>query len=222
MALKKIKLTVLVPVLAGFLLLAFGGYGLYMRWKSTHQPHSPETVNRMADTTVTNSTNTPDETPIAESPSYTVPADMPRQITLSSLGVKGYIQRVGIDQRNAIAVPSNINLAGWYTGSAKPGEKGLSIIDGHVSGRYSDAIFKNLGSLKISDTFKIEYGDKSVRTFEVVDIKTVSVADAAKELFAPNPAIANQLNLITCGGKFDSRTQEFDKRVIVIAKLENI
>ncbi|CAG1020871.1 sortase A [Patescibacteria group bacterium] len=148
---------------------------------------------------------------------FTDPAD-PRLLTLPTINTDAYIQKVGVDQNNQIAVPDNIHFAGWYINSVKPGEKGLSIIDGHVDGLFNPGVFRNLKELKQEDIFTIEYGNGSIYTFKVVDKKEISTEDAAKVLFSKNPGIVSQLNLITCVGVFDPSVQSYDKRLIVIAE----
>ena len=171
-----------------------------------------------ASITITEDTSEPDEAAIPTD-DYQVPADQPRLIKIPAIAVSGPIQKVGITKDNSISVPSNITFAGWYTGSVKPGETGLSIIDGHVSGKYADGIFKHLANLKVGDTFIVEYGDKTQKNFEVIDIKTLPESDSIAFLLAKRDDVERQLNLITCGGKFNRDTQRYNDRTIVVAKL---
>jgi LPXTG-site transpeptidase (sortase) family protein len=196
-------------------LFAVGAKGIIDRRKAvTKVSQSP-----ILDQVVTEDTDSPDETkPMT---AYEVPADQPRRIIIATIGAEGYIQKVGTTKDNAMAVPNNINFAGWYTASVKPGSTGLSIIDGHVSGKYNDSIFKNLSKLKIGDMFEVEYGDLSLKKFEVVETKTLPEEQVSMYLFAKNDKIEKQLNLITCAGKFDKKSQTFQDRVVVVAKTLN-
>lgn len=200
---------------SALLLIALGGWQLVSRWQATtgvsHAP-DPQSV-------ITQDIPEPAESKPVES-EYVVPANQPRRIVLDRINASGLIQKVGITSGNAIATPTNINFAGWYVNSVKPGDPGLSIIDGHVSGKYSDAIFKNLRNLQPQDTFSVEFGDKSTRTFTVLLVKTVAEHEAAAALLAKSAEIDNQLNLITCAGAFNSATQSFADRVIVVAKAQ--
>jgi len=45
------------------------------------------------------------------------------------------------------------------------------------------------------------------------------VAEAAENMLVAKQNIDRQLNLITCGGNFDSDTREYSERVIVTSKL---
>lgn len=167
------------------------------------------------------STDRPDEEPIkkGEYKSTAGPTE-PKYITLPTISSGGYVEKVGVDQNNQIAVPTNINLAGWYIEGLKPGQDGLSIIDGHLDGHKHDGIFKNLAKLKVGDTYQIEKGDGSILTFKVKSVQSMPVAEANSKLFVKDPAIKSQLNLITCGGKFDEAKKQYENRVIVVSELQ--
>lgn len=164
----------------------------------------------------TTSTDRPSEQPVPDT--YSVPADKPLSIQLPSIKSKGFIQQVSVDKKNQMVVPSNVHMAGWYTGSPLPGDPGLSIIDGHVNGLYAKGIFKDLSKLKAGDTFTVTYGDKTIRTFKVKKLQTVSASDADTSLYVRDNAIAKQLNLITCTGRYEKSSHTYDSRVIVVAE----
>ncbi len=146
-------------------------------------------------------------------------ADEPRQIIMNSIGVKAFIQKVDVTSKQQVAAPSNIYLAGWFVRYKKPGERGLSIIDGHVVDQSDQGVFTRLGEMQPDDEFEVEFGDGSSRRFSVVETREVDVNKAEAVLFSQDPTILNQLNLITCGGAYNEGTRTFDKRVIVISKL---
>lgn len=152
---------------------------------------------------------------------YKVPADQPRIILIPKTNTRGPIQRVGITKDNAIAVPTNVHFAGWYISSDKPGDDGLSIIDGHVSGKYTDGIFKSLSTLVDGDDIVIEYGNGTKKEFKVVEVKTLPEQEAGDFLLIKREDIGRQLNLITCGGIFNRDTQRYADRTIVVAKSVN-
>jgi LPXTG-site transpeptidase (sortase) family protein len=164
----------------------------------------------------TESTDAPSEQPVPDS--YSVPEDKPLSIQLPTIMAEGFIQQVGVDKDNQMVVPSNVNMAGWYTKGSLPGDAGISIIDGHVHGLYAKGIFYNLGKLKTNETFTVTYGDKSVRKFKVKKVQTVSTKEADTALFVRYKTIPKQLNLITCTGRFDKDSKTFDSRVIVVAE----
>lgn len=156
--------------------------------------------------------------PVAITSSYTVPANQPRVITIPGLKQNAYVQRVGIASDGAMATPNNIYFTGWYVNSVAPGDTGVSIINGHAGGRYTQGVFRNLHNLKTDDEISIQMGDLSWRYFAVVSVNTYPVDDAAAALFKDDPSIDKELHLITCDGVFNDRAQSYNERTIVVAK----
>ncbi|MGV9001356.1 MAG: class F sortase [Candidatus Saccharimonadaceae bacterium] len=198
---------------AGLGLLIVGAFAFLNYYSTTHEGPTYPLTDIVTETT------TVSEKPIEVSDSgYKVPANQPRTIEISGIGVKGYVQRVGIDRDGLMSTPNNINFAGWYAKSVAPGEDGLSIINGHVGGKYTRGLFSGLKSLKENDTIRIQMGDLSWRKFSVVSVKTYPVEQAASPLFATDPKIQRELHLITCDGVFDEASQSYNSRTIVVAK----
>jgi sortase (surface protein transpeptidase) len=168
---------------------------------------------------ITYSTDRPDENKPDKSYEWKGGSNDPKKIIIPTLGIDNYLQNVGVDQSKQVATPTNIYLAGWFADSVRPGEKGLSIIDGHLNGHRKDGIFVSLEKITKGTTYSIEFGDGSTKQFEVVDIKTAELEDAAGVLFSQDPNIRNQLNLVTCGGTFDRQARLYNKRVIVVSEL---
>lgn len=143
----------------------------------------------------------------------------PKRISISKIQVESLIQRVGVDQHSKVAVPNNVHLAAWFVESVQPGKTGLSIIDAHVSGRSTDGLFKNLHTLTENDEFTVERGDGKVLSYKVMQVTTVPEADSAAVLFSQDPKVKSQLNLITCGGSYDTASRQYTERTIVTSQL---
>ena len=202
-------------LMIGLVLVGFSGYSLLLK----NQKTSGVVALKPSATIITEDVQEPEEKRPDMAQEYAVSAAQPRRIIVSGLKTDGFIQKVGLTSKNAVAVPNNIHVAGWYINSVVPGAEGLSIIDGHVSGRYENGIFYDLKKLKKGDTFQIEFGDKSLKTFEVIDSKQLPESESAEFLFQKNSDIKEQLNLITCGGNFNKESQQFADRVVVVSKL---
>ncbi len=202
-----------IIICVGSLLVVLGLIPLINRYRATSGTAPTLTGNSV----VTRDTKNPSE--IVPEQEYSVPWSHPRQIIMPTLGIDGFVQQVGINRARQIVVPTNIHVAGWYNASELPGSSGLSIIDGHVSGRYADGIFKYLDRLRPGDTIRIEYGDLQTKKFEVVDSTPIPEELSVVYLFTKRPDIVSQLNLITCTGSFDSAKRSYTKRLIVVTKL---
>ncbi len=174
----------------------------------------------LQDEILTYSTDTPDETPPGPNYPWRGQPQDPKKIIIPSLAVDGFIQKVGVDQNQQVTVPSNIHLAGWFVDSVRPGQPGLSIIDGHVDGRTTAAgIFGRLGELRRGDRFRIKRGDGQVLRYRVLDRVESDLDEAASVLFTQDLHVSSQLNLITCSGRYDRTAKTYDKRIIVSAEL---
>ena len=208
----------IVLIVLGGIFIALSIFTLWPRYVLTHTEAAPPDLND----TIIISMDTPIESKPSLDQPYSVLPNQPRRIIIPSIDVEGYVQKVGTDQYSNVAVPTNIHFAGWFTSSVKPGDLGLSVIDGHVSGRYRAAIFERLSELNKGDSYKIEFGDLSQREFVVIDKIIVSEQESSKQLFNRVEGVERQLNLITCGGKFDSVTDTFKDRVIIISEFQGI
>lgn len=150
--------------------------------------------------------------------SHTVDPSMPRYVRINKIKVSARVFSQGLDKKGALKAPGNVNDAGWYKESSKPGEAGAVLIDGHVSGPTQRGVFYQLHKLVAGDVIEIERGDGKVFTYKVVKSKTtdadktdMSEALLSAELGKPG------INLITCTGKYDTKKGAYDKRIVVSA-----
>jgi hypothetical protein len=151
---------------------------------------------------------------------YAVAADLAKYIKIPKLGVDARVLQVGVTTSGALATPSNVFDTAWYTGSAKPGQPGATLIDGHVSSWTTKGVFYGIKTLVAGDTIQIVKGDNSVLTYKVVKTQ-VYPAGTVDMQAAVTPVIAGQsgLNLITCTGQVIKGTSEFNQRELVFATL---
>jgi LPXTG-site transpeptidase (sortase) family protein len=174
-----------------------------------------------AEPVITYSTDTPDESKQnADNYKWNGAPDEPKKIRITKINVDAYVQKAGVDQNKQVAVPNNVHLAGWFADSQKPGQNGLAIIAGHVSGRTTDGVFKQLGNLSKGDEFEIELGNGEIKRYKVIETNQVKESESASYLFSQSPKVKSQVNLITCGGNFNNQTDQYDDRIIVSGELQ--
>ena len=147
---------------------------------------------------------------------YVVAPDKPRYLSIPKLNVtNSRILEVGLSPEGQMLTPYNIFDVGWYNGSAKPGTKGTSIIDGHNGGPHIHGVFKNLPDLTYGDKISIEMGDGTVYTYQIVDNITVPLSEAdAKMLYAAKSPVEGKesITLITCTGEWSQVQQTYLSR----------
>jgi sortase A len=214
MARLHIRKRYILTLLAAFVFIIFVILLLPYRHKAGPKPKMSAPTN-----VITHSSANPSEAPVTSSYVSTAIGNEPKYISLPSINAAGYIVKVGIDQYNQVAAPGNVNVAGWYVNSLKPGQAGLSIIDGHVDGKKGPGIFLKLAELVAGDLYEVDLANGTKLTYQVQRVSTLKVADVPTVLFAHDPEIASQLNLITCYGTFNYQSDQYDERSIVMSKL---
>lgn len=150
---------------------------------------------------------------------YAVAPDLPRYLKIPKLGVNTRVMQVGVTSSGALATPSNVYDSAWYTGSAKPGEQGATLIDGHVSSWTTKGVFYGIKNLEAGDRIQIVRGDDTVLTYSVVKTQSYDADNVdMKAAIKPVTQGKSGLNLITCSGKVKPGTSEFTQRTIVFAE----
>ncbi len=150
---------------------------------------------------------------------YAVAPDLARYIKIPKLGVSARVLQTGVNSSGALGTPNNVFDAAWYTGSARPGQAGATLIDGHVSGWTTHGVFYNVLKLTAGDTLQIVKGDGTIVNYQVVKTQLYP-ADNVDMRAAITPVTAGKsgLNLITCAGQVKKGTSQFSQRVIVFAE----
>ncbi|MEO5499503.1 MAG: class F sortase, partial [Candidatus Saccharimonadales bacterium] len=202
-------------------------FGLYVALDGWMINRAAQTQVKVLAVQASNSNNTTEEAVIDEEPTsgpegYHVAPELPRALFIPSINVSTRVLHLGVEKDNSLSAPSSISDAGWYNASAKPGDThGAMLIDGHVSGPSKKGVFYNIKNLKAGDEIIVEKGDSSRFTFLVKDVNTVSAnqVDMAKMLESFEPSRLG-LNLITCGGQFNSTKNQYESRVLVFAVLK--
>lgn len=147
---------------------------------------------------------------------YKVAPDQPRILRIGKIGVAARILSLG-EKDGAVDAPKTVYDAGWYNKSAKPGQAGAALIDGHSPETgYNFGIFSKLDRLNNGDTLTVEKGDGTSLTYKVV-AKEIVPYDAVDMNKALRPASGSDqgLNIITCHGKWLDDKKTLDHRLVV-------
>ncbi|WP_165970177.1 class F sortase [Nonomuraea terrae] len=142
-------------------------------------------------------------------------AVVPESIDIPSIDVEAPLMKLGLLKNGEVELPpyEKPKTAGWYARSAVPGEKGASVIIGHVDTKTAPAVFYRLRQLRKGETVKVERSDGKVVTYKVDSVEQVH-----KDRFPTKRVyVEDGLKLVTCGGKFDYANGEYLDNVIVYA-----
>ncbi|MEV6018010.1 MULTISPECIES: class F sortase [unclassified Streptomyces] len=127
---------------------------------------------------------------------------VPVGLRIPAIGVDTPLMRLGLAADGAVQVPpiASHDLAGWYRYSPTPGQKGPSVILGHVTvGTYGDGVFRRLARLRRGDRIVVRLENGRSAGFTVGEVRTVAKADFPADAVYGD-VDRPELRLITCGG----------------------
>jgi sortase (surface protein transpeptidase) len=144
------------------------------------------------------------------------PVAKPAALTIPLIGVKTNLITLGLAAGGAMQVPSSTAVAGWYTGSPRPGSVGSAIIVGHVDSVTSRGVFFRLSQLKLGNDVFVKRTDGTTAEFRVTEVQQYLKDKFPTEaVYGPTPDA--ELRLITCGGAFDPATHHYLSNIVVYA-----
>jgi len=147
----------------------------------------------------------------------------PVRVEIPRIGVSSGLVKLGKKADGTVDVDPGAlpwGVAGWYTGSPRPGDPGSAVIMGHVDSKATGpAVFYRLRELRPGDQIQVTRTDRSVVRFAVERTAQYPKANfPTDEVYYPT--LQSQLVLITCGGTFDDTVHHYRSNLIVFAKLE--
>lgn len=158
--------------------------------------------------------------PASAAPS--LPASRPTRLTIPDIGVSAPFAPLHIGKSGKLEPPppDDINLAGWYAEGPTPGERGNSIVAGHVDTATGPAVFFLLSMVKPGSTAEITRADGTIAKFKVDSVETFSKNDFPDQrVYADTPNA--QLRIITCAGAYDHSKKDYTDNVVVFAHLDS-
>ncbi|WP_406388217.1 class F sortase [Streptomyces sp. NBC_00887] len=158
--------------------------------------------------------------PSESSESYGLSRSEPARIRIKKIAVDAPFTPLAIGPSGRLDAPppNDMNLAGWFKDGATPGERGTSVVAGHVDTMTGPAVFLLLGTLKPGNKVSITREDGIVTVFQVDSVETFSKANFPDERVYADDGTA-QLRLITCGGEYDKKAKDYKDNVVVFAHL---
>ena len=143
---------------------------------------------------------------------------LPVALSIPSIGLRVPVVEVGLNSNHTIQVPANYQRPGWYRLGPSPGERGSAVILGHVDSVTGPAVFYKLRRLRPGDDVEVTLADRVVARFQVRQIATYLKTDFPTALVYGSHGYSG-LQLITCGGAFDTRTGHYLSNVVVYTAL---
>jgi len=195
-------------VLAGLLVVAGGTVGL-TRMTASHRGDIARPVAKSA----------PAPHGIFAAPPQAHSAKrVPRPVALiiPVIRVRTALEQLGRTPQGTLQVPTSTTVAGWYTGSPRPGEIGSSIIAGHIDSTLGPGVFFRLRLLRPGNLVYVRRADGRLAVFQVTAEHMYPKDDfPTEQVYGPVPDA--ELRLITCGGVFDPVTGSYLSNIVVYA-----
>jgi sortase (surface protein transpeptidase) len=143
---------------------------------------------------------------------------LPARLRIPAIGVDTPLLKLGVDAHGAVEPPTPWEKAGWYTGSARPGQAGPAVVLGHVDSTSGPAVFYRLATLRPGNAVEVTRADGTRVTFRVSGRQQVAKSQFPTDLVY-GPTLEPSLRLVTCGGTFDRRSGHYRDNIIVSAVL---
>jgi hypothetical protein len=144
------------------------------------------------------------------------PVPLPVTLRIPAIGVRTRVIRLSITPQGTLQVPASTSVAGWYTGSPRPGAVGSSVIAGHIDSYLGPGVFYRLRLLHPGNKIYIRQADGRLATFRVTAVHQYPKAHfPTAQVYGPTPDA--ELHLITCGGTFDRATGTYLSNVVVFS-----
>ncbi|MCA0970994.1 class F sortase [Halobacillus litoralis] len=144
---------------------------------------------------------------------------IPTQIRIPAIDVDASVEEVGVLENGEMGVPEDPLKAGWFEPGTQPGNRGNSVIAGHVDSRTGPAVFYNLDQLKKGDEITVTAADGEEKTYVVQKLESYPQDNSPIErIFGSTNE--KRLNLITCTGEFIRNQGGHQDRLVVYSTLK--
>jgi sortase (surface protein transpeptidase) len=149
------------------------------------------------------------------------PSLIPERLVIPAIGIDALIEKVGVRSDGDVATPTRNpwDDAGWYGLGPRPGERGSSVIDGHLDrpGGYP-AIFWRLRDIQVGNLIQVKNRSGQILDFRVARIASYTPEQAPLQDIFGNLG-GTYLNLITCAGDWIPDQHQTTLRLVVYATL---
>jgi Sortase domain len=140
----------------------------------------------------------------------------PVRIDIPTIGVDAPLVPLGLNADRTLRVPRDFGDAGWWTGGARPGERGPAVIAGHVDSYTGPAVFYRIRELRRGDAIVVVRRDGSRARFTVLGSEEYPKAHFPTARVYGATA-GPTLRLITCSGTFDRASGHYVDNAVVYA-----
>jgi hypothetical protein len=149
-----------------------------------------------------------------------LPRSLPYKIVVKKISLWALVEQIGLRRDTRLETPpyDKANKAFWYRHSSTPGEPGPAVFLGHVDSKDKIAAFFYLSKIRPGNQVEIVREDRSTAIFEVTSVEQFSKQNFPTDRvygYTEEPT----LRLVTCGGKYNTKTQSYQDNIVVFATM---
>ena len=139
-------------------------------------------------------------------------------LRIPAIGVDVSLPTLGLNADHTVQVPTDFQQAGWFGLGPSPGQTGSAVILGHVDSYTGPAVFFQIRKLRAGDQVNVSLADGAIAHFEVSAVAMYAKDQfPAQQVYAPHGGSA--LQLVTCGGTFDTHTRSYLSNIVAYTTL---
>jgi len=146
---------------------------------------------------------------------------VPVSLSIPAIGLSVPLSQLGLNPDGTVEVPTNVQEPGWFDQGPTPGQLGAAVILGHVDSYQGPGVFFTLRTLLAGDQVNVTLADGTIAHFAVYTVVQYDKTGfPAALVYDPRGYAA--LQLVTCGGVFDSQTGHYLSNIVVYTSLVSI
>ena len=142
----------------------------------------------------------------------------PVELRIPAIALTVSLSTLGLNADGTVQVPTDIQQPGWYKLGPSPGQEGSAVILGHVDSYQGPAVFFHLRSLVAGDLVDVGLADGVTAQFKVSSVAMYLKTDFPDQAVYASHGFSG-LQLVTCGGVFDTRSGHYLSNLVVYTSL---
>jgi hypothetical protein len=145
------------------------------------------------------------------------PPPTPVELRIGGVGLRMPVVAKGVSRNGQMALPRSPEVLGWYRFGAAPGERGSTVLAGHVdTRRYGVGPLALLPRVRVGDGVRVRLSDGSAVRYRVTGLRQVDKQSRALASVFDEKGRA-RLRVVTCGGEFDPDRGGYQDNVVLTA-----
>jgi len=145
----------------------------------------------------------------------------PVALRIPAIGVSVSLSQLGLNLDGTVQVPTDFAQPGWFRLGPSPGQLGSAVILGHVDSYRGPAVFFRLRELQAGDLVEVSLADGTVAHFVVSTVTQYLKNEFPAQQVYGSHGVSG-LQLVTCGGAFDTQARSYLSNVVAYTTLVSI